>query len=250
MKQIAFLVTLMVYYSALAQTISHPIVEDGKMWIYKGSRLVARPEHQAEWDEIYSLEGDTIIDSRKCLKLYYTSDSFYGHYDHSYKGAFFEDDGKVYIIAHGSTTPALVYDFSCEPGTVVKFSGFELRINERKLVKYRDEYLSVIDWTPLEDKTFYHGIWIEGIGSPLDLMNATPIWYVGCPYKKLLTCTVNDEVVFDRDEYYKSAQVVTSIAKPSAPLSIRKIFDLQGCELQQAPKQGIYIQNGKKVAVN
>ena len=59
-----------------------------------------------------------MIDSRRCLKLYFTCTYF--HQNHLYKGALFEEDGNIYHIAPGSTTPALMYDFSSEPGTTIK----------------------------------------------------------------------------------------------------------------------------------
>ena len=187
-----------------------PLVEEGKVWSYKGSRLIAPTDVQAEWNEIYSLEGDTVIDARRCMKLYVTSDSPSESHDHSYLGAMYEEGECVYYIASGSTTPSLLYDFSCEPGNTVKVNQFELAINERKIVKYRGKYLTVIDWSPIEEgeETFYHNIWIEGIGSPLDLLNDTPIWYDGCPYKELVTCKLNDQVIYDKNDFEASAQPV------------------------------------------
>ncbi len=187
-----------------------PLVEEGKVWSYKRSRLIAPTDVQAEWNEIYSLEGDTVIDSRRCMKLYVTSDSPSESHDHSYLGAMYEEGECVYYIASGSTTPSLLYDFSCEPENTVKVNQFELAIKERKIVKYRGKYLTVIDWSPIEEgeETFYHNIWIEGIGSPLDLLNDTPIWYDGCPYKELVTCKLNDQVIYDKNDFEASAQPV------------------------------------------
>ncbi len=92
---------------------------------------------------------------------------------------------------------------------IVKVNNFELLINEKKLVKYRDKYLKIIGWSPIEDEgTLYHGIWIEGIGSPLDLMNNTPIWYDGCPYKELVMCILNDQIIYDKDDFEASVQVM------------------------------------------
>lgn len=214
---ISFLgLTLLVCFNATPHTITHHIVEDGKVWSYKGSRLIASTGYQAEWNEIYSLEGDTVINSRQCLKLYLTCNSPYKSYDHSYLGAMCEEGECVYFIVSDSDKPSLLYDFSCESGNIVKVNHFELVINERKLVKYRGEYLTVIDWSPIEEETFYHNIWIEGIGSPLDLMNDTPIWFDGCPYKELVTCKLNDQIIYDKDEFEASAQYVTE--EPHQPL--------------------------------
>ena len=212
MKQIILLIltTLFACSSIVGQTINHKIVEEGKVWSYKGSRLIAPTAYQAEWDEIYSLEGDTVIDSRQCLKLYITNNGPYAPHDHSYFGAMYEEGECVYYIAQGKDKPSLLYNFSCESGTTIKVNNFNLTVNIRKLVKYRGEYLTVIDWSPIEEEeTFYHGIWIEGIGSPLDLINNTPIWYDGCPYKELVTCKLNDRLIYDKDEFKTSALFIT-----------------------------------------
>ena len=107
-----------------------PLVEEGKVWSYKRSRLIAPTDVQAEWNEIYSLEGDTVIDSRRCMKLYVTSDNPSESHDHSYLGAMYEEGECVYYIASGSTTHSLLYDFSCEPGNTVKVNQFELAIKK------------------------------------------------------------------------------------------------------------------------
>ena len=258
MKRFLFLlvVCLMAYYSGVAHTISHPIVENGKVWSYKAKRLLVSPEYQTEWDEIYSLEGDTVIDSHQCLKLYLTSNcpDKYLPIDYPYTGALYEDGEKVYYIAPNSTTPALLYDFSCESGTIVKVNNFELGINERKLVKYRGEYLTVIAWTPIElDEpdayTYgYQYYWIEGIGSEIDLMNATPVWYDGGISKYLVTCKLNGQIIYDKDDFLTSAQIVTGLSKSSDSLSDKgNLFDLQGRRLSGKPARGIYIKNGKKI---
>lgn len=204
-----WVITLLACLNATPHTITHHILEDGKVWNYTGSRRIAPQEYQTEWYETYRLEGDTLIDSHQCLKLYLTSSEPNGVLDHSYFGAMYEEGECIYYIALGSTEPTLLYNFSCEPGTTVKVNNFELLINEKRCVKYRDNYLVVVDWSPIEEEgTLYHGIWIEGIGSPLDLMNNTPIWYDGCPYKELVTCKLNDQIIYDKDDFVASAQVV------------------------------------------
>ena len=242
----------MVCLNATPHTITCHIVEDGKAWNYTGSRRIASQEYQAEWYETYSLEGDTLIDSHQCLKLYLTSSKPNGFLDHSYFGAMYEEGECVYYIALGSTEPTLLYNFSCEPGTTVKVNNFELLINEKKLVKYRDNYLVVVDWSPIEEEgTLYHGIWIEGIGSPLDLMNNTPIWYDGCPYKELVTCKLYDQIIYDKDDFYTSAQMVkedevtftkdqmATIILPTEPdASKGKYYRLDRCEKVEGQTKG------------
>jgi len=200
-----------------------PFVQDGKVWTYKASNFIY------DWEETYSLEGDTVISSRKCQKLYYTC-QFYQQ-EHLYKGAMFEEEGKVYFIASDSTTPVLMYDFSYEPGTIIKVGEFELRIKETRLVKYRGEYLKVIDYCILGDEEYpfegIEGLGFIGGGVTCFIDGYTPVNTGG--ERHLKTCSINGEVVFDLQDFYTSAQVVTkdevtftqdqmaTIILPSAP---------------------------------
>ncbi len=181
-----------------------PFVQDGKVWTYEASNFIY------DWEETFSLEGDTLISSRKCLKLYYTC-QFY-HQEHLYKGAMFEEEGKVYFFASGSTTPVLLYDFSYEPGTIIKAGEFELRINETRLVKYHGEYLKVIDYCILGNEHYpfkgIEGIGFLGGGLTCLIDGYTPVNTGG--ETSLKTCTVKGEVVFDLQDFYTSAQIVTN----------------------------------------
>ena len=181
-----------------------PFVQDGKVWTYEASNFIY------DWEETFSLEGDTLISSHKCLKLYYTC-QFY-HQEHLYKGAMFEEEGKVYFFASGSTTPVLLYDFSYEPGTIIKVGEFELRINETRLVKYHGEYLKVIDYCILGNEHYpfkgIEGIGFLGGGLTCLIDGYTPVNTGG--ETSLKTCTVKGEVVFDLQDFYTSAQIVTN----------------------------------------
>lgn len=180
-----------------------PFVQDGKVWTYEASNFIY------ECEETNSLEGDTVISSRKCLKLYYSCQHF--NQNHLYKGAMFEEGEKVYIIVPGSTTPVLLYDFSYEPGTIFKVGEFEIKIKETKLVKYRGEYLRVFDYclTDYEEYPFggIEGLGFLGGGLTCLIDGYTPANTGGERYLK--TCSINGEVVFDLQDFYTSAQIVT-----------------------------------------
>ena len=251
MKCFIFLLgTIMISYSSVrAQTIL-PFVQDGKKWIYE-----ARNYNDLVWEEIFSLEGDTVIDSRKCMKLYFTNtcpSPPYISYNHFYKGALFDEGSKIYIISPENTTPVLLYDFSSEPGTVVKVGEFEVRIVEKKLVKYRGELLKDVYYVPDDEDGDFD--WIEGVGV-LGGANLTCFidgfgpWYTG-GISRLKTCMVNGKVVFDLDEYLKTVQIVTGIRKPliCMPEEADITYNLAGQRVSKLAK-GIYIQNGRKVAV-
>lgn len=238
-----FVACLLAHYSAVAETIL-PFVQDGKVWVYYVSNFIY------EWEESYRLEGDTVIGSRNCLKLYYTC-QVYGQ-EHVYKGAMLnKSNGNVYFIAPDSTTPVLMYDFTSLPGTIIDVGPFELRINAKKYAKYHEEYLKVIDYCPLERERF-EGQWIDGVGIIIcgnltTLVDGYGTWYDGGE-RQLKSCTVNDEVVFEWNDFHTSSQIITGISNPSVLPSNKKnsIFDLQGRKLQSKPSRGIYIEDGKK----
>ena len=256
MKQCLFLFTacLLLCPGAFARTLNHPFVVNGKVWTYYRGNSTG----ESTWEEVFSLEGDTAIGSRQCIKLYLTRNRLYDPLDHLYKGALYEDDGKVYYIEPGSTTPALLYDFSSEPETIVKVGPTELTIKERKLYKYRGEYWTEIGWQPVEPdyQDYYNYIWYEGIGMTgastlLGIYEGYGPWYTG-GFISLVNCKVNDQIIFDPNEFYKSAEIVTGIVLPSdeeivnGKSSNGKWFDLHGRKLSGKPARGIYIEDGKK----
>ena len=246
MKRLVFLfiASLMAHYSALAETIL-PFVQDGKVWVYDVSNFINN------WEETFSLEGDTLIGTRNCLKLYYTC-QVYGQ-EHVYRGAmFYKSNGNVCFIAPGSTTPVLMYDFASEPGTIINVGPFELKINEKKLAKYHGEYLKVIDYSPIEREGF-EGQWIDGVGiisggNLTQLVEGNATWATGGE-RQLKTCAVNGEVVFEWNDFYTSSQIVTGISMPSVSNRKNTLFDLQGRKLQDKPARGIYIEDGQKVLI-
>ena len=246
MKRLVFLfiASLMAHYSALAETIL-PFVQDGKVWVYDVSNFIY------DWEETFSLEGDTLIGTRNCLKLYYTC-QVYGQ-EHVYRGAmFYKSNGNVYFIAPGSTTPALMYDFASEPGTIINVGPFELKINEKKLAKYHGEYLKVIDYSPIEREGF-EGQWIDGVGiisggNLTQLVEGNATWATGGE-RQLKTCAVNGEIVFEWNDFYTSSQIVTGISMPSVSNRKNTLFDLQGRKIDKITQPGIYIENGKKILI-
>ena len=208
MKRMVFLfiASLVAHYSALAETIL-PFVQDGKVWVYDVSNFIY------DWEETFSLEGDTLIGTRNCLKLYYTC-QVYGQ-EHVYRGAmFYKSNGHVCFIAPGSTTPVLMYDFASEPGAITDIGPFELEIKAKKIAKYHGEYLKVIDYSPIEREGF-EGQWIDGVGiisggNLTQLVEGNATWATGGE-RQLKTCTVNGEVVFEWNDFYTSSQIVTEI---------------------------------------
>ncbi len=212
-----FLLGLVFMQTVCAQGTYHPLVEEGKVWHYKESGLTA--DGVQEWDETYSLEGDTAIGRYVCKRLFLSTSGPYEPTDRKYMGAMYERSKKVYYFAPDSTEATLMYDFSCKPGDVVSVrtylydTWFNMLVKKKRYVGYHGKDLTVVDWSPMgwpdeddADKVYENRpgtVWIEGIGSPLDLLNNNPSWGAtgGVPAGRLLTCTLDGEVIFDRDDF-------------------------------------------------
>ena len=183
----------------------HPLVENGKKWTYKVSNPDSSPGYFEDWNDIYYLDGDTIVGSVPCLQLFVTSNRSASSPIRNYLGAIYENQGKVYFFISGSRTPELLYDFSSVESQTVKIGNTQLLINKIMLIPYGTTFLKVFDWSPLEMNTF-HGMWVEGIGSTIDLMNETPIWYDGCLNKELVSCECSGEELFNYATFETSLQ--------------------------------------------
>ena len=217
-NHILFLLGLVFTQTVAAQSTYHSLVEEGKVWHYKVSNYY--PIYDLlEWNETYSLEGDTAIGHHMCKKLFLSTSGPYDSTDHKYTGAMYERSKKVYYIAPDSTKATLLYDFSCKPEdticvrTYVYNTWFNLIVKKKMCINYLGEDLTVIDWSPMgqsgysDENEVYENCtgtaWIEGIGSPLDLLNNNPTWgaTAGVPAGRLLTCTLDGEVIFDLDNF-------------------------------------------------
>lgn len=105
--------------TAYAEVPSLPMLEQGKMWEYIYHHFEDRetpgPDGRlydhTRWTVSYQLDGDTVIDGRKYMKMYRTD---YRDFKKNYFGAFREDDeGRVYMYDYnGDQQDFLLLDFS------------------------------------------------------------------------------------------------------------------------------------------
>ena len=108
MKKYLLLLAMMPLAS-FAQDGYRPLVEQGKKWTYH------HDAYQYVYDYHYTLEGDTVVAGKDCLKMY--SENRYGDGERQYEGALFEENKKVYCFfpykeESSIEEPALLYDFS------------------------------------------------------------------------------------------------------------------------------------------
>ena len=208
MKKIILLLFALVFQTLNAEKSEyHPLLQDGKKWTY-----------YEWWDLDCSredmflhcwIDGDTIVESTVCKKLYADRRSL-GEAAHL-EACLYEDNKQVFRIDTISHGRQLLYDFGAEVGDVfyvgdnegqqehhvtdmvrVKSMGNVFR---RILLEYRDDYGYSLE-----------SLWTEGVGSSIYLLEPFARGVAG-DYRHLVTCEVNDVVIFDcREEKLVSAQ--------------------------------------------
>jgi len=250
-KQILFAVLLLVSMSAAAQEWDHeyrPFVEEGKHWNYIHDVAVIGGPKEYNYLYSYVLKGDSLINDIPCKKIYKERDE-----KTTYMGAMYEKDAKIFLFPVNETKEGLLYDFSLKRGETItiEISQTTILCKDIKLSTYEGIERKIILYIPIDnsiseedkerilnmdDDSFPY--WIEGIGSPTDL-----IGNIDMPgnYNHLFSCNLNGKTLF-RDGYYSNIHNAVN-----TPFSSDNLFDLQGRPLSTPPSRGMYIQNGKKV---
>ena len=209
---------------ALARTLNNPFVEEGKVWnmLYNNEEAYLYPSYQYQ----YYIEGDTLISSLNCKKLYAYNENNDGQTQ--YKMALHESGGKVYFIPNGSTESYLLYDFQIPEGTSAVMANpiypeweLEMRNNKDKIIEMNGviRHCLFVNRVDASFEDFPSGWWIEGIGSELGPLNTWGFEADGnsCYF---LNCEVNGQEIFnlsdfqsntEKDEYYPEGTKWTEI---------------------------------------
>ena len=186
------------------------MVIDGKVWktgIYGSGNPVRHVEY-------FYFDGDTIIDGKTCKQMmcqqYYRLDASDDANNSqlstlSYVGAWYEEDKKVYTYDTANKQFVLMYDFSVKTYGTLQINQENYVIGPRQtggLKGFKGVFRDVFLWT--EEGPIYSPSWLEGVGS-IDgpTVNVYP-GYVD-PLRFLMSCTVDDEVIYFNDEYEDGA---------------------------------------------
>ena len=191
-----------------------------------------------------SVEGDTIVDGRKCWKISSV-------YDDSGQPAYYwtdlvayEENGKVYAYKHPRSDKTegdwtLMLDFSLHKGDVATEYGSTV-VDEDSVevngVLYRRLDVGL-------------GYWVEGIGPSED------IWFanIGRPtheeHREMLACYENGTLLFTKDDFARKAYNNTedglwcvTVQKGTKGAA----YDLGGRRLNVPRKGEVYIRDGVK----
>ena len=186
------------------QTAYRPMVEDGKVWKVGG--VGSNPVQLVEY---YYFDGDTIVDGKACKQMMrqrYVSpehpdyDDVSQYPDLSYAGAWYEEDQRVYAYDSIANQFKLMYDFSLADNGTFLMDGLAYVLGPRQtggIQGFKGVYRDVRLWA--DGDRIYSPTWLEGVGS-IDgpTINVYP-GYVD-PAWFLMSCTLDDEVVYLNDE--------------------------------------------------
>lgn len=240
-----------------------PFVEDNKTWTCSTNPYGADIYY-------YHLQGDTLIDDQRCLKLY--SQNRYNDGTTRYEGALYEKDKQVYWYRPSSSDQSLLYDFSLKQGEEAMLRRLQLPNRPEETASsgvcavsdayelHQDQLLRMILFYEVdrygEGETEYNsrlGCWIEGVGPScmMDVLDNTGFNNVDGRYGKgIIDCSVNGKSIYRVDDYehlMASSSIMPLPHNVNKPSSI--LYDLQGRRLTGKPAKGLYIQNGEKRVV-
>ncbi len=260
---------------SLAQLSVPSMVEESKVWHMAELRVAADLVPDALTLQIFpegpkcrafpfdlEIRGDTIVNGKLYKKLIE---------DHQLLFYLRQEDNRVYTIGENFQYETLLYDFSLNPGDIITCGSYQpvmqvmqvdtIIVNgiaRRRLAmgsyannKQTFERLGIYGGPTLD-------IWVEGIGGVHGPLSP----YIYCfnigNNVRLLDCYQDGQQLIDFDTmasdvplnvYFSTLVSVRPVSKPSPVPAHSVIYDLQGRQLTQQPRKGVYIRDGRKVVV-
>ena len=198
-----------------------PFLAEGKTWTvfnydarYEGA-LVVKDSAQ------YSVLGDTIVGGRAC-KLVETEIGTVPAYQEGRNVCFYYPD---------DAEPRIMYEFDCQVGDLVHVDS------EREA---RAEVTKV-------DSLCFEGAYYRVVHYSMDGMEGRYDELVGCGTSVLNSTLIPGQFRGVEVSFHgKQLTAVRSIERGEKASAADRVYTLQGVRLQQPPKQGVYIQNGRK----
>ena len=250
----------------------YPTIANAKMW---NIVRIDTNGNQIERRRLY-LDGDTIINGVNysiCQQTYGLGTT---NITNEYYCAMREENKKVYRISHDSQEEHLLFDFGLQVGDSVYCMGGDTYdngfITESAVDESQEDIIRILKLKEIENNTNDTGLplkryhfsmkirereadgsvneyegkpvtWLEGVGS----IDGYPLnsWYVPIVSSDnwVLTYCIDYTNIF-----YKLFDAHIEEIKPPLLFS-GAIYDLFGRKLQQVPKRGVYIHNGRKFVV-
>ena len=192
------------------QTAYRPFVEEGKVW--KVGDYSGNPVQRVEY---YYFDGDTIIDGKNCKQMMCQRYVNAEHPDYanisqlsslSYVGAWYEEGKKVYFYDPTTNQFKLMYDFSLGDNETLQINNNLYVVGPKQtgeMKGFKGVYRDVMmKWDG--EESIYNTTWLEGVGG---IDGPTVSVYLGKENHVLflMSCTVEDEVIYLKDEYEDGA---------------------------------------------
>ena len=226
-----------------------PFVEEGKVW-----KVGDTSENPVQMVEYYYFDGDTIIDGKVCKQMMRQRYVNAEHPDYanisqlpslSYVGAWYEEGKKVYFYNPTTNQFKLMYDFSLGDNETLQINNNLYVVGPKQtgeMKGFKGVYRDVMmKWDG--EESIYNTTWLEGVGG---IDGPTVSVYLGEENHVLflMSCTVDDEVIYLKDEYEDGATPEAMEAKkhrfdfthtvknqPKAPIK-RVKSDAESSEMQ------------------
>ena len=218
-----------------------PIAMDGKEW-----HIREKIAHYIDYssDVHMWIAGDTIVDDIYCKRLYIHTKQLWEGGEESLEVRYCHQDGEKYY-QNGD----LMFDFSLEVGD--EFSTYAdneevglfytvVSVGDTVLLDGLARKYMVI--APSYDGMVIPGhtdIWVEGIGSLTSGIAHNDFYWSGGVITELQSCSYNGQCIYKKNDTHIH-NVPCKVFTP--------YYDLQGRPVAN-PTRGIYIKDGKKVAI-
>ena len=256
---------------ALAQEWDHvyvPFVEDGKTWFCSHGHLVdlqqplVTPEDPTGIgvDCIFTIHGDTLLGEIPYKKVTCQYEEYYGDKNQHYYCAVRENSYQVFIVEQGTTDEILLCNFS-NPKEILtierhnqKFPRLPGSHPSSCPTRQYNYWLCAYNNDGEVDYTTGYGQWFEGAGyvsgNPFAIEYDDNKPTFGKPIF-VISCMRDNAFVYQLQWMATpiGTRFLYGVTISDSSLQSSQIFDLHGHRLAQKPTKGVYIQDGKKVAV-
>ena len=189
-----------------------------------------------------AVDGDTIVDGRKCKKLLVDyrnlAEVVYPQYIVAY-----ETNGRVYRIDEGREEH-LVMDMNLHQGDAVNMVQNVLKEDTVIVDGIKRKRLMIDSGVDHPDGEYLYYL-VEGIGMSKDEFVNLGLIDENIYFHRLIACYDNGKCVFSAADFLKEGTSGLNMPKVNCPQN-NTMYDLQGKKRSSIKKGEIFIRNGKK----
>ena len=230
---------LMPYFvlTANGQETYKPMLKNGRVW--NCIEVHSNEEKNDTMTREYRIEGISEIDGHICYNLCSKNKLIECYYEEGPK-----------VFRQTDSGWELLFDFSLSAGDAVPNIG-GLMVDEVKTVVMKGVPRRCL-YYPLTTDDGAKLCWIEGIGSSLSGPCYSNVVIGSLLSEKLQSVYDDDVCIFEANDFFMNTGTTSIISPFGKTKEGATIYDLGGRKIansQQSMSKGLYIVNGKKVAV-